>query len=309
MKKIIALFIESLKFVESPATRITYEQGIKTYARAVGVNAPMNLETYIKFLKALSLYSPSTQHVYRSAVISLYGFYCDEHGGNVNLLAMKRADKRYLKKHVKGEGVDFDRESVNKLVEYALTMKLSSNPIDKLRDLRDRAFIILLVDTGLRISEACNLKRGDIPWESKTIFIIGKGKKKAKIRFSDRSLTAVKRYLDERAKLDGTTGIELASLPVFARHDRGAGKKVLHVDSGGMWASFKSHLEKAGVSYESISPHIMRHEAITRYYEGSRDIKETMEFSRHSRMDTVNRYTHLIDTDVDNSYDEIFNEK
>jgi integrase/recombinase XerC len=302
MKKIIAAYLTSLSFRPSPATRKTYTQGIKIYVKAVGVNAPVNLETYIKFLKFLNPYPSSTQRIYRAAVMGFYKFFSDEYNESVDLLAMDRADDRYLKKPGQRK-LHFDRDSVGILVEYATKLR------GDLADLRDRAFILFLVDSGARISEACALKRGQVPWKDKELFIIGKGDKEGKIYFSDRSLEAIKQYLDKRAKLDGQSGSPLEGLPLFARHDRGAGRKVKPVQAGGMWCSFIQHMKKAGIPKGSISPHKLRHEAITHYYETTQDIKKTMDFSRHARMDTVNRYTHLIEQGVRDSYDKAFNKK
>lgn len=298
MKPILTSYLASLKFRKA-TTRKTYEQGIKKYAAAVGINTPISLEAYIKFLKSLSDFPASTQRVYRAAVVDLYKFFCDEHNGNVNLLAMKRADQRYLKRETRK--FHYARAEVEKIVAYAETLR------GDLRNLRDRAFILLLVDSGLRNSEACALKRGDVPWNTGILYIIGKGDKEDKVRFSNRALAAIKDYLNARAKLDGETGVPLDSLPLFARHDRGAGKRIKVVHPGGMWWSFSQHMKAAGVEPRTISPHKLRHEAVTRYYENTRDIKKTKEFSRHARMDTVDRYTHLIDNEVDESYQEIFN--
>ncbi len=303
MKKIIASYLETLSFNKSPATRKTYTQGIKTYILAVGLNAPVSLSSYIAFLKFLAPYDAGTQHVYRAAVWDFYSYYCNEHGGNVNLLAMRAADKRYLKKLKKI--LNFDRPSVNMLVDYAVGMK-TTGP-DALRNLRDKAFILLLVDSGLRISEACALTRGDVPWQDKYLYIVGKGEKEAKVYFSDRALVAIKQYLDKRAKQDGTMGVPLDTLPLFARHDHGAGKKTKPIAAGGMWYAFCEHMKLAGIQKSAISPHKLRHEAITRYLEGTGDIRRTMEFSRHSRIDTVAHYTHLTDKKIRNDFDRIFN--
>ena len=84
---------------------------------------------------------------------------------------------------------------------------------DELDDLRDRAFVLTLVDTGLRISEACALRRGDIDWNEGRAVIIGKGDKQAVVLFSDRCMRAIKEYLVTRAKLDGQTGKPLIPCP------------------------------------------------------------------------------------------------
>ena len=62
--------------------------------------------------------------------------------------------------------------------------------------------------------------------------IIGKGDKQAVVRFSDRSMLAIRSYMEARAALDGSSGKPLASLPLFARHDKGAGKKIKSMGTG-----------------------------------------------------------------------------
>jgi len=70
-----------------------------------------------------------------------------------------------------------------------------NNEKERLRALRDRAFIITLADTGLRVHEICELRRGDVDWNAGRAIIIGKGNKEAVIRFSARSMRALKDYL------------------------------------------------------------------------------------------------------------------
>ena len=93
-------------------------------------------------------------------------------------------------------------------------------------NLRDRAFLLTLADTGLRVHEACNLRRGDLDWNEGKAMIIGKGNQQAMVRFSTRATDALMDYLKARGKIDGGTKVALSALPLFARHDKGAGKKI-----------------------------------------------------------------------------------
>ncbi len=102
----------------------------------------------------------------------------------------------------------------------------SANALEHLINLRDRAFILTLADTGLRVHEACGLQRGDFDWNRSTALIIGKGDKQALVRFSVRAMQAIKRYLSARSAADGACGRPLSSLPVFCRHDRAAGSRL-----------------------------------------------------------------------------------
>ena len=72
----------------------------------------------------------------------------------------------------------------------------------RLRAYRDRAFLLTLADTGFRVHEACKLRRGDVDWNEQHAIIIGKGNKQAVVRFTQRSLEAIKDYLSLRATLN-----------------------------------------------------------------------------------------------------------
>ena len=181
----------------------------------------------------------------------------------------------------------------------------AETPQENWINLRDRAFILTLADTGLRVHEACGLSRGDIDWNRSTALIIGKGGKQALVRFSSRSMQALKRYLSARAALDGSSGRSLAGLPVFCRHDRAAGKKLLPLStvSGEKIVSLRAAQalqddEKA----RRITPHSFRHYFVTRVVKATNNIKVAQELARHENIATTEIYTHLIDQDLDAFY-------
>ncbi len=295
---IIAGFLESVKYARSAKTYDTYNQAMKTFISVTNDNAPLTTETYIDFLKSLRDYSPSTQATYKTAVLGLYSYF-GENGGVVNLFALRSATKRYIKK--KGQRLpEFDRDAIEKLVSYA--KQLSGT----LSNLRDRAFVLTLADTGLRISEACALQRGDINWSEKRALVIGKGDKQAVVRFSSRAMDAIKDYLSVRAKLDGNTGRPLSSLPLFARHDKNAGKKVLKVSSNGMWYAIKERMRETGIAPELIRIHDLRHYFVTMIYLATGDLKAAQERARHSDSKTTSLYAHL-GGKIDEIYDDVFN--
>ncbi len=114
------------------------------------------------------------------------------------------------------------------MIDFALA--LNHQPVEderqRLINYRDRAFLVTLADTGLRVHEACGLRRGDIDWNESRAIVIGKGNKEAVVRFSNRSLQALKDYLGLRAKQDGATGKSLGSMAIFARHDKAVGDAI-----------------------------------------------------------------------------------
>jgi len=204
----------------------------------------------------------------------------------------------------------FPRDDIDLVLEYVntITMRLSDNPEERLRALRDRAFMLTLADTGLRVHEACNLRRGDIDWNEGRAIIIGKGDKQAVVRFSTRSLGALKDYLSARAILDGNSGRPLPSLPLFARHDKGAGKKVkpITTTTGRNIVNERVRQALGEQANGHITPHSFRHYFVTTVLRASGNLKLAQELARHASIQVTQRYAHLSNDELDKGYHEIF---
>ncbi len=181
----------------------------------------------------------------------------------------------------------------------------------RLRAIRDAAFLLTLADTGLRVHEACALRRGDINWNEGRAIIIGKGDKQAVVRFSTRAMKTLKEYLSARASLDGGSGRPLASLPLFARHDKGAGKKVKPITTTTGRNIVAERVEQilGKESVGKITPHSFRHYFVTTVLRGSGNLKLAQELARHKNIQVTQRYAHLNDDELDKGYYEIFEQK
>jgi len=66
---------------------------------------------------------------------------------------------------------------------------------------RLRALIEVFLSTGIRVSEALSLKRQQFDSGAKEAEIIGKGKRKRTVFFSQRCRSWVKQYLDRRSMI------------------------------------------------------------------------------------------------------------
>jgi integrase len=223
------------------------------------------------------------------------------HDPSINITALMQAKRQQVKRPGK-RLVNFDREAIEQVLTYCDTIR------NDLQALRDRAFVLTLADTGLRISEACSLTRGMIDWREQRAIVTGKGDKDGLIRFSNRSIDAMKEYLQARAKLDGASGKPLSSLPIFARHDKRVGSKIVAVKPGGMWFAVKERCKEAGIDPERIRVHDFRHYFVTIVYASTHDLIKTKEWARHESEATTSRYTHLIDVSGE-EYSEIFNKR
>lgn len=302
MKEQINRFLDTLDL--SKNTIDAYRYALRRFVEIVGEDAPLNTETFEKFLVEIKDYAPSTKQIWRSALLGLYTF-CRSN----DLAEIQGIIRHYTRKQGK-RIVNFDREAVEQVIEYC--SRLGGD----LPSLRDRAFVLTLADTGLRISEACSLKRGDIDWLEARAVIVGKGDKQAVIRFSERSIQALREYHTACASIEPNTRIPLRSQPVFLRHDIRASKRIRPISASGMWTAIKGdpqqgikgRIEEAGVERSLVRIHDFRHYFVTMTYLAKRDIKLSQELARHSSIDTTNRYTHF-GGEADAAYDEIFNKR
>ena len=67
--------------------------------------------------------------------------------------------------------------------------------LDATINTRDKAIISLLFDSGLRLSEICNIKPADIDWTNNTLKVVVKGNREAKAIFTPNTATLLKAYL------------------------------------------------------------------------------------------------------------------
>jgi integrase len=264
-----------------------------------------------RFAKDLKRYAPATESLYLTAAAGWYEYLAAEQLAEVNLPRM-----RLLIRHrSRRPGIrlpQFPREAIREILDYAQTLqtKAVEGHRERLRNLRDRAFLITLADTGLRVHEACEMRRGDIDWNEGHAVIVGKGDRQALVRFSERAMRCLKDYLSSRGRLDGASGRPLATLPLFARHDRGAGSKVLPISTTTGRAIVNQRAEEAigPQAAEAVTPHSFRHFFVTSALRGSGgNLKLAQELARHKNISVTQRYAHLSDDELDRGYHEIFN--
>ncbi|MGD9092389.1 MAG: tyrosine-type recombinase/integrase [Anaerolineales bacterium] len=266
---------------------------------------------FIKHLQEHNL-SASTQKLYTSAVAGFYKYLAARSLTQVNLYNLDEL----IKQHVRRPGQrlpQFPKDNLEKVIAYA--QDLDRAPVENKRyrriNLRDRAFILTLADTGLRVHEACDLHRGDVDWNEGRAIIIGKGNKEAVVRFSDRALSALKDYLQSRQALDGATGQQLTALPLFARHDDGGEKKVkpMSTETGRNIIKGRVREVLGEKAVGTITPHSFRHYFVTTVLQATGgNIHLAQRLARHSNIGITQRYAHLSDDELDRGYHDVFNQ-
>jgi len=312
-------YLETVRLARSQKTFETYAYALIFFRRVLDVRnispdstpiSELTEEALAWTITALKVYAPTTERLYLAALTGFYTYLDAERLADINMSRVRQIIK--LRARRPGQRLpQFPREDIEKIIKAVddYTQFAENDEKERLRALRDRAFIITLADTGLRVHEICALRRGDVDWNEGRAIIIGKGDKQAVIRFSARSMRSLKDYLTARQKLDGSSGRPLPSLPLFARHDRGAGKKVKPITTATGRNIIKERVRQTlgEEAVGKITPHSFRHYFVTTVLRATGNLKMAQELARHSNIAVTQRYAHLSDDELDRGYYDIFN--
>ncbi|HHX09083.1 MAG TPA: tyrosine-type recombinase/integrase [Chloroflexi bacterium] len=311
-------YLNSVKLSRSANTYRTYANAMRLFSDVLAKNgldpksadlSELTEDAVIWMATALKDFSSATEQVYMTATVGLYEFIAGENLAQINLPRVRLLIKQRTRK----PGVrlpQFPKADIEKVLDYAenLSSKPTESVEERLINLRDRAFLITLADTGLRVHEACKLRRGDIDWHESRALIIGKGNKEAVLRFSKRSIKVMRDYLQSRSELDGVGGKALASLPVFARHDKAVGKKIKPISTTTGRAIVRDRVREClgEDAVGTITPHSFRHYFVTTILGSTGNLKLAQVLARHTNIAVTQRYSHLADDELDKKYQEIF---
>jgi site-specific recombinase XerD len=311
-------YLQQIKRSKSDRTAAAYRQGLKAFAACLEeLEPPINFEQaevstlsphwLETFLNRLHKQAVSTERLYTTAVAGFYRYVAAQEWASLNLstlefeLNQRRSQGKRL--HL------FPESGVDQVLAY-MQEQVTQPPqtlAERLALWRDTALLVALADTGLRVSEACGLRRGDLDWERGRAVVIGKGNKQAIVRFSKRSLQYLKQYLHARFELDRRQG-RLDVLPLFARHDKKAGQRILPISTRTAENIVAEYVVKVlgEEARGSITPHTFRHYFVTRAAR-AHDILLAQHLARHESINTTSGYTHLTETEIDYAYAEVFN--
>ncbi len=164
---------------------------------------------------------------------------------------------------------------------------LDAPPESGWKGLRDRALLALLYGGGLRVSELCSLKLGDLSLElaadgSPAILrVVGKGDKERLVPFGGVGVERLQTWLDEgRPQLNAQGSWVLLS------------KSGKQLGRARIFQLIREYALVAGIR-AGIHPHTLRHSCATHLLSGGGDLRSVQEFLGHSDLRTTERYTHV----------------
>jgi integrase/recombinase XerD len=147
---------------------------------------------------------------------------------------------------------------------------------------RDVAILELLYASGLRASELCTLKLGDLNLQVGALRVFGKGSKERVVPMGRAAVAAIERYITECRP--GLLKGRRSDLVFLSR----AGKPF---DRVSLWLLVRKHAK--GLIQSEIGPHVLRHCFATHLISGGADLRVVQELLGHSDITTTQIYTHV----------------
>lgn len=307
-------YVDSVRLARSAHTASTYKNAMQYFTTClldnhIDINTAdiktLPEESIVWLAYSLKDHAATTERLYLTAAAGFFAYVSAENLAPINLPRIRML----IQQRARRPGVrlpQFPISDIEKVLLHAeeLKNKPYEEKEDRLINLRDRAFLLTLADTGLRVHEACGLRRGDLDWNEGKAMIIGKGNRQDIVRFSTRATDALLDYLNARREIDGSSNRSLSSLPLFARHDRGAGSKIkpMTTTTGRNIVSERVSEFVGPDAVGTITPHSFRHYFVTRVLRASGNLKLAQELARHKNIAVTQRYAHLSDDELDKGY-------
>ena len=155
---------------------------------------------------------------------------------------------------------------------------------------RNTLLLELLYSSGIRISEALNIKIKDINMSDKSIRILGKGSKMRIVYFGEYA----KEYLEEYLKVRNSSLEYLFLNKNNTPLTRRGAEYII------------SNLVKTSLLKKKVTPHTFRHSYATEMLNNGADIRSVQELLGHSSLSTTGIYTHVTNEVVRREYLKAF---
>lgn len=161
--------------------------------------------------------------------------------------------------------------------------------VNKRSGIRDKAILLLLYSTGLRVSELVSLNVSDVNLKTGEFAVIGKGRKVRTVYLNETAKSALQKYLNVRKD---------SFKPLFLRY---SGKELENIDDDGenlrltvrsIQRLVKKYALNAGISVDA-TPHTLRHSFATSLLSQGADLRSVQELLGHSNLSTTQIYTHV----------------
>lgn len=160
--------------------------------------------------------------------------------------------------------------------------------------IRNLLLLEILFDTGLRVSEAVNIKIKDIDFKNHSIRVLGKGSKERIVYFGDYASNYLEEYLSLREGIKSSDDEYLFWNKNYQKLTRRGAEYLIN------------NIAKKALLKQKITPHTLRHTFATEMLNNGCDIRSVQELLGHKSLSTTGIYTHVTNEVVREEYLKAF---
>jgi len=167
------------------------------------------------------------------------------------------------------------------------------------RQERNVALVFFLYSTGCRIDEAVKLNIGNLDMAERSAVVIGKGDKQRRVWYSADAADAINSYINAH-------GFHDSNIPLFLRHDRGAGRKAKRISTATGRNVVARIAILAGLEKSKFTPHYFRHNFAIKMLRATHDLALVQDLMGHVNPTSTRVYAKIYPEDLRDAHHEVF---
>lgn len=263
----------------TPRTLVWYQVAFKNYRASVGADDT-----------ALPTKASLQQFIIHERDRGLRPVTCNTYIGAMNAFCAWLHQEGHIPERVKMPKLRVERRVLTLLNDGQMRMLIGYKP-KTFRQARLHLAVLLIMDTGLRISEALSLRHGDVDFDNLILKVLGKGQKERLVPFSPELRRRFYRFDQLKAK-------------------KGIRSDFVFVDFGGVRCEKRNtatslYLLQRKLGLPMFGWHRLRHTFATNYLRQGGDIVRLSMVLGHSQITTTQRYLHLLTEDLTASHQRV----
>jgi integrase/recombinase XerD len=182
-----------------------------------------------------------------------------------------------------------EKKMIQTLTKEQMLVLLNQPDRKSFTGFRDYTIMMVLLETGIRISECLSLEMTDVYLKEQELIIrMGKGRKARRVPIQKTCINILKQYITERGEID--------SKALFVNvDDERIGKRTIQ-------ENIQEYGKSAHIEGVRVSPHTFRHTMAKFYIINGGDIFTLQRILGHSTLDMVRHYVELFSTDIQDQH-------
>lgn len=191
-------------------------------------------------------------------------------------------------------------EAIDRLVEEKRVLRtLSRDQVHALLNapnrgtpvgFRNYVFLLLILDTGIRLEEALSFRMEDVFWQERVILIFGKGRTERLVPFSDSVAVFMYEYVEIRGDVETNLFFVNADGEQLRRRT--------------IQEEISDYGKNARIKGVRVSCHSLRYTFARNYVLNGGDVVSLMKIMGHKSLHMAQLYTEMFQTDITKQHDK-----